>query len=182
MEIIKYAYRKPDWLQANKLEKLDSIAIHHTGNSNNIDQNTDYHRDVNAFNWLGYNFYIVDGIIYEVRGIHHQGAAVKHHNGHILSIAIQGNFDNRPPKEEDLVALQWLVSYLKEELPQLEHINGHKRWNQTSCPGALFPIDRIKLEGFKKEQYATVEDVDNLRKELKKMKAFLEGHYQVRIR
>jgi hypothetical protein len=37
----------------------------------------------------------------------------------------------------------WLIGHLKEVLPNLKYIDGHCRWNPTSCPGRYFPLKKM---------------------------------------
>ena len=165
MVITNFLYRYPSYLTKNDTTKLNSIAIHHTGNNNDIHVNTDYHIDKNGWQWLGYGFYIVDGVIYKVRGYDYQNAAVSDHNHHVVSIAVHGNYDRDIPSQNNMEALQWLVNYIKLKVPSIENIHGHNFWNDTTCPGRLFPIKTIK---FDKVEYVTKQEFEEVKTELHK--------------
>lgn len=186
MEIKKYKYRFPNYLTLNNLKLIDSIAIHHTGNDNSIDVNTDYHMDVNDWLWLGYNYYIENDTVYEVRGYKFKGASVAHNNEHILSIAVEGNYNTKIPTQKTLDLLQQLCDYLKAEVPTIKNIGGHNKWNDTDCPGRFFPIKKIKLNDVqfatKQELEKTREDLKYLEEKFKKTIRFLEKELEIRIR
>lgn len=193
MEMINFLYRYPSYLANNDISKLNSIAIHQTGNNNDIHVNTDYHIDKNRWNWLGYGFYISDGVIYKVRGYEYQNAAVSDHNHHVVSIAVQGNYDKDIPSQKDIEALKWLVNHIKTKVPSIENIKGHNFWNDTTCPGRLFPIKTIK---FDKVEYVTKQELEEVKAELNKTTAlmkrlaqdynedikFIENHLDIRRR
>lgn len=146
MEIVKYTYRKPKYLDLNNLDKIDTIAIHHTANNNSIDTNTDHHIDSNGWNWLGYGYYVKNGIPYEVRGYKHINAGVLNHNDHVISVVVEGNYDEKIPSQNDLEAVQFVVDYLKNKLPHIKYIRGHNYFGKTSCPGKLFPLKKLILK------------------------------------
>ena len=183
MEINKYNYRRGGYLTPLDLSKIDSIAIHHTENDNSIDVNTDYHMDVNKWSWLGYNYYIAHGVIYEVRGYKYKAAGVKHENHHVMSIAVQGNYDIKIPSQKDMDALQYLCDYLKAKVPSIKNIKGHNHWNQTSCPGKLFPIKTLKLNN---NDYVTKQQLDSelkkIKQDIRKLKEVLIVESDIRVR
>lgn len=149
MEIIPWKYRKPsqkllDNIKFEDLSKIDSIAWHNTANNNNIYVNTDYHMDTKSWLWLGYGYYIRDGKIYEVRGYQYQNAGVGGHNNHIISCVIEGDYDTRIPSQENIECAIWLTKYLKSKLASIVNVEGHNFWNNTICPGKLFPIKLLQ--------------------------------------
>lgn len=123
----------------------DAIALHH------IDSDTgtlyDVHQWHLANGWVGcgYGYFVaLDGTVYEGRGLF-KNAGVQNENGHVLSIAFQGNYNsNRTMPVEQFLAGVDLVKYLKTQLPMVTTIEGHKFWNSTSCPGDYFPLEQIK--------------------------------------
>jgi len=136
MIIHKFAYRKPNYLTPLDPSRIDTIVIHHTGNDNSIYTNTDYHIDENAWSWLGYNAYITNEKIYEVRGMF-QGAGVRSHNHHIFNIAVQGNYDKKELSNGDRKALNYAIEYYSKKLPNLKYIKVHSDLdNRTGCAGA----------------------------------------------
>lgn len=137
MNIIDYTYRKPSWIEHLRisLTSIDTIVVHNTGNYNSIDTNTTYHIDTKKWSWNGYGFYISKGLIYKVRGMEYQNAAVRGHNHHTVNIAIEGNYDVNTLSNIDKKALEWLIVHLKKENDNIKHVKGHRDFNETSCPG-----------------------------------------------
>jgi hypothetical protein len=146
MQIIDYTYRKPKYLDPISPTQIDTIVMHNTSNYNSIDTNTDYHIDHNAWNWNGYGYYLVRGLIYKVRGMEYQNAAVRGHNHHTVNIAIEGNYDIDHLTEVNIKALEWLIGHLKKENDNIQYVKGHRNFNNTSCPGKN--IDTNKFAQF----------------------------------
>ena len=197
MEMVNFLYRRPDYLPDNKLENLDTIVIHHTGNDNDIHTNTDYHMDNNRWSYLGYNYYVHNGIPVKVRGYQHQSAAVSDHNHHTISIAVQGNYDTNIPSQADMEAVQFIIDEIKKDLPHIKYIKGHREFNDTSCPGKLFPLKSLKLD---KVEYVTKEELNEVKLSIEELRSefdrkftrlaqdyqddirFLENHLKIRRR
>ncbi len=99
--------------------------------------------DDKKWNWLGYGYYLASGKVYWVRGYEYVNAGVKNHNGHGVSICVEGNYDIEAPSKIDMVNLEALIIRLKKELPNLKHIKGHNEDYPTTCPGQYFPMDRF---------------------------------------
>ena len=144
----KYTYR----LDKSKLElvdinNIDSIALHHMDHPiATIQTVTGWHMDENKWSWIGYGYWIgFDGKVYECRGYKHINAGVKENNGHIVSIGFQGNYNNnnKPMPEAQFKAGVELIRYLKSILPKAKTVAGHKHWNNTSCPGEYFPLEKM---------------------------------------
>jgi hypothetical protein len=149
MEIRKGNFKFRGSLQPLDLQKVNSIALHHmdhlTANEYEVEK---WHlqNSTNSVPWLGfaYNYWIgFDGRIIEGRGLN-QGAGVEGHNNHILSIGFQGNYNvsNSMPKQQYDAGV-WLIDYLKKLLNKDLVVDGHNRWNPTSCPGKYFPLSKI---------------------------------------
>lgn len=145
MQIIEYNYRKPKWLEPLDPIKIDTLVIHHTGNNNNIKINTDYHIDSNAWNWLGYAYYITNEMIYKIRGIEYKDAGVRGHNHHTCNIAVQGNYNNTNVSKGDMKALEWLIKHLKKSNSNIKYIKGHNEFNETTCPGKNIDVKLIEV-------------------------------------
>ena len=185
MGIKSFLYRRPSYLSPIDPKSIDTIVIHHTGNDNDIHVNTDYHMDTLAWNYLGYSYYIANGIPLKVRGYDCMGAGVSGHNDHTLHIAVQGNYNRDNVSDEDIEAVQECIYEILEHCPNVKYLKGHRDFGGTDCPGRNFPMDLLTLDKPVESvdnKYATVESVDKLREEIRRMKEFLEEHYQVRIR
>lgn len=193
MQIKEYTYRKPDYLNSNDLKNITSIAIHHTSNNNDINVNTDYHMDHNGWTWNGYGYVVEDGVPYKVRGYEYQNAAVKGYNDKVVSIAVKGNYNTSIPSQKDIEAVQYIIDHVKSKVPSINNIHGHNFWNDTTCPGKLFPTKTLKVN---KVEYVTKQELEEVKAELNKttelMKRmqrsyekdirFIENHLSIRIR
>ena len=161
MDIIKPNIEWRERLIPLDLKKVDGIALHHMASKSwNFYDVHNYHKNVNGWNGIGYNFWIgYDGKIYEGRGFN-VGAGVGGHNSHVLSIGFQGDYENQKemPKEQFEAGVE-LIRWLRTQLPNLKIINGHKYWNKTACPGKYFPLDKMILEA-KKEETKMFEDAN----------------------
>ena len=144
MKIIDYTYRKPKWLEPLDPDKIDTLVIHHTGNNNSIKINTDYHINSNAWSWLGYAYYIMNGMIYKIRGMEYKDAGVRGHNHHTCNIAVQGNYNKDYISKQNMKALEWLIKHLKEKNSYIKYIKGHKEFGNTTCPGSNIDVKSIE--------------------------------------
>jgi len=172
MEIKQYNYRRPRHLARNIIEEIDSIAVHHTGAYKTINDYTDWHIDGNKCSWLGYGYVIMeDGTIYQARGYKYTNAAVQYHNSHIVSIALNGNFDKSEPTPLQLESLAYLIDYLKKECRNINTVAGHNKWNHTSCPGRNFTLNN--LDKYKRNFMQKDNEIEELKKELEETKQHL---------
>ena len=139
-------------------EKFDSIALHHMAHPDADEYEVEKWHKNKGWIGFGYNYWIgLDGRIIEGRGLN-QGAGVEKHNSHIISIGFQGNYEPFDPNVKyftDMPKSQfdagvWLIKYLKSILPNIKYIDGHCRWNATSCPGRYFPLKQM-IDAVEKE-------------------------------
>jgi N-acetylmuramoyl-L-alanine amidase len=147
MYIIKpnFEWRSP--LSPLDLKRVSSIALHHMAHET-ADEHTIHRwhleRDNGTWKGFGYNYWIgLDGRVIEGRGLN-EGAGVKDHNKTIISIGFQGNYDaiKDMPKAQFEAGVE-LIQWLKPKLPNLKAVDGHNRWNPTSCPGRYFPLKQM---------------------------------------
>lgn len=165
VNIIEYTYRKPKFLDSISPTQIDTIVVHNTSNYNNIDTNTDYHIDHNAWKWNGYGYYISKGLIYKIRGMEYQNSAVRGHNHHTVNIAIEGNYNIASMSIDDKNALEWLIGYLKKENDNIKYLRGHNFFGNTTCPG-----NNIDVNYFAKFLEKKDDKYDILLEEHKKLK------------
>jgi len=148
---------KPNWhwrldpaVSPLKLEEVDSIALHHMAHPTaDIWEIEKWHLDRDNRTWkgFGYNYWIgFDGSIYEGRGLN-QGAGVLDNNSHIISIGFQGAYEpstkykcNSIMPEAQYLSGVELIRYLRRLITTIKTIDGHKHWQNTSCPGKYFPL------------------------------------------
>ena len=121
------------------LSKVEGIALHHMAHPSAGIKDVDrWHKDKG---WLGfgYNYWIdFDGNIYEGRGLN-QGAGVANMNSRLISVGFQGDFDIQQMPQKQFEAGLWMIDYLKNLIPSIKIVEGHKYWTKTSCPGKNFP-------------------------------------------
>lgn len=132
----------------------DSIAIHHVAHPTwGVAEIHDYHgRPVTqgGRGWKGHAYgYEVDknGDIWETRGYEYEGGGItgSSNNKKILSIVFQGDYDDKDKvmPEAQFNGGVWLLKWLKNVLPNIKNIDGHKKWEKTACPGRYFPLERM---------------------------------------
>lgn len=147
MNIQKYTYR----LNASKLtpvnpDNIDSIALHHMAHATaGINDVTGWHMDENLWDWIGYGYWIgFDGTVHECRGYKHLNAGVADNNRHIVSVGFQGDYSKnvQMPDKQFNSGIE-VIRYLKSKLPNVRTIEGHKHWNNTTCPGMYFPLVKM---------------------------------------
>jgi hypothetical protein len=127
------------------LTEITALTIHHTvtPSSTPIEQMAEYH--VNTRDWpgIGYHYVIKDnGDIYQTNYLttksYHAGSydAPGDENLWSVGIALQGNFTDQPPPQEQLDAARWLVEELKDQFGELEVVpHKHMPGAKTQCPG-----------------------------------------------
>ena len=117
------------------LDKIEAIVIHHSGSDNDtLKSMSNYH--VNHHNWarLSYHFVIIGDTIHIINDLdkltYHTGG----YNTKSIGICVMGNYKNKLPDQRTLIELDYLVSTLKEFMPNLE-VYGHRDKKNTECPG-----------------------------------------------
>ena len=152
--------KKPDIKWEGKLQpfknllQIDSIGLHHMAHPTwTFEEVHRFHTYTNNWIGIGYNWWIAfDGTIYMGRGFN-KGAGVGGHNSHILSIGFQGDYENvnkEMPKAQYEAGV-WLIRYLRNLVPSIKTVAGHKKWNATACPGKYFPLQKMIEDGMKEE-------------------------------
>ena len=134
------------------MNKWSEIAVHHSGTDDGPALNWDairhYHKDHNGWRDVGYNAGVeLVGASYEVlmgRPTYMTGAHTIGHNTTALGICFVGNFNNGVPPVGQLEAgvkkiKEWMETY---NIPK-ENVFPHKKYNDTDCPGDLFPMDKL---------------------------------------
>jgi len=147
-------FREP--LKPLNLAKVDGIALHHMAHPTWTIE--DVHRSHLARGWAGcgYNYWIAkNGTIYEARGLH-VGAGIAGHNSHLIHIGFQGDYENHDKVMPDAQfnAGVWLIRYLRERVPSVRVVNGHRHWAATACPGRYFPLAEMLAGKYRGQQPA----------------------------
>ncbi len=155
MEIIKpkWNWRYPPETDPLYKENIIGIALHHMDHPTaDIWEVERWHleRDNGTWKGFGYNWWVgFDGKVYEGRGWN-QGAGVANMNHKVISVGFQGAYHpregafNKVMPEAQYKAGVELIAWLVSQLPNKNVIiDGHKRWNNTECPGQYFPLQQM---------------------------------------
>lgn len=125
-------------------KRTDFIVLHHSDAGECSIH--DIHRWHLAKSWLGcgYNYFVrKDGLIYRGRPREAAGAQCDGYNNCSIGICAEGNFQ----EENMLPAQENAIIELCKELSGIytgAQIVGHRELNATACPGANYPLEKIK--------------------------------------
>jgi len=150
---------EPEW-RVRLGREWKGILIHHsaadTGNMARIDK---YHREVNGWLGIGYDFLIdngdgaPDGLVettfrwkQQLQGAH-AGVGLHEYNDHWIGICLVGDFNESRPTPKQMAALKRLVRFLQAYcgIPQ-ENIKFHRDIRDTDCPGRKFPLGELRKD------------------------------------
>jgi hypothetical protein len=140
--------------------RWDGILIHHsgadTGNMARIDK---FHREVNGWLGIGYDFLIdngdgaPDGLVettfrwkQQIQGAH-AGHGLYEYNDHWVGICLVGDFNETRPTPKQMKSLKTLVRFLQSYcgMPD-ENIRMHRDVRETDCPGRMFPLRELQQD------------------------------------
>lgn len=131
-------------LKPLNLKKVTAIAVHHMEHlTAGMDEIHKWHLD-NGWKGFAYNFWIdFAGNVFECRGFN-QGAGVTSKNSTVISIGFQGHYD----KMKEMPSAQFwagceLIRYLRNAVPSINFVAGHRYWENKSCPGKYFPLEEM---------------------------------------
>lgn len=134
------------------------IIIHHGAGQLNFEQVNEYHKSKWGFqssltkdgietnnnmtkiinkphSYIGYQYFIEkNGMIYRGRVDNEEGAHTIGYNKQSIGICLQGDFEKEEPTPAQMEALEKLVKEKKEQY-NINKINGHRNFSNTSCPG-----------------------------------------------
>ncbi|MZQ99472.1 MAG: hypothetical protein GT601_17535 [Acidaminobacter sp.] len=159
MEIIKNNLKWTKPLSPYRLNEIDGLALHH------MDHPTwgleEAHAEHLKRGWSGFGYgwlVMKDGWVIEGRGFNF-GAHTADHNGHLLSVVFQGDYDG---KDKEMPDVQFnagieLVKWLKYKVPTIKVVDGHRHWRPTACPGIYFPLQEMKSLKLRGEKMAISE-------------------------
>ena len=159
-----YAKYPPGWVPLRgKERRWKAIIIHHsaqnTGNMAMIDK---YHREVNGWNGVGYDFVIgngkrsADGKVEvtfrwrkQIAGAHCGGTPNNWANESGIGICLVGDFTRTKPTYRQMLALRKLVRFLQKRYKiSKSKIYGHADTpgytRGSICPGKYFPMTAFK--------------------------------------
>lgn len=131
-----------------KRTNTNQIIIHHSASADVPAAEIHKWHKNRGFSGIGYHFLIrQDGTIEEGRPLETIGAhAGKEGNPDSIGICLTGNFENYPPKPEQITALVELINYLKNYYQKELKIIRHKDVQATACPGQYFPWEELKMK------------------------------------
>lgn len=149
---IKIIKKEFTWVRPLKpldLKKVTGIAIHHMAHPTaGLDTIHQWHLD-NGWAGFAYNYWIdYEGNIYKCRGLNKGGGLYDPLNKTILSIGFQGDYNKSKimPKAQYNAGVE-LIRYLKQLIPTIQTVNGHKHWqDNTSCPGEYYPLSEMIID------------------------------------
>jgi hypothetical protein len=147
-------YPERDW---------DAIIIHHSAtHSGNASIFHRWHRDVNNWLGIGYNFVIGNGSdsgdgqiettfrwTKQIQGAHCGGTPDNWANERGIGICLVGDFTDTRPTQSQMKSLANLVNYLERRynIPKYR-IYGHRQTpgysGKTQCPGTYFNLTKLK--------------------------------------
>ncbi len=121
------------------------LIIHHPEFYGSIERLNDVMRNM-GFTMIGYNYYVrKDGTVWKGRPDNVTSGNCYGYNTKSLGICFEGNYD----KDTSMPEAQFKagVELIKELRAKYgisnSHINGHKHYYNTACPGKYFPLDRM---------------------------------------
>ncbi len=151
----------PAWEPESPPREWKYVVIHHTaadaGDVESIDRVHRQRKDASGNNWLGIGYHFVigngngmgDGEIEPTfrwkKQMHGAHAGVNEYNQRGIGIALIGNFEEHDPTPAQIQALQRLLIALARRYGIApEDIIGHSDVKSTACPGARFPLQRVR--------------------------------------
>lgn len=143
----RWAKYGPDVSQADPMQFIEKITIHHDGMpptelhgmdqcARQIESIRRGHRS-NGWADIGYHYVIdPDGRVWEGRPIALQGAHVKEYNPHNMGILVLGNFEEQQPTSQALSSLdRFVATQMHQYRVPLNRVFTHQELASTACPG-----------------------------------------------
>lgn len=117
-----------------KLSQIQRIVVHHMAGNISTEEAARYHI---SKGWPGLGYFAVidfDGTVYVVNDLDTVSYNVKGGNTPTLGIALRGNYENKEPIKEQIIALESLIMVLHGILGYLP-VGVHGDYVNTRCPG-----------------------------------------------
>ena len=159
-----------DWARPLKpldLSKVAAIALHHMEHlTAGMDTIHGWHIG-NGWKGFAYNFWIdFDGNVFECRGLNAGAGLFDPLNDTVISIGFQGDYDQTETMPDaQFKAGYELIRYLRILIPSINFVDGHRYWQDKSCPGKYFPLGEMKDMADKIQAIKDYDDVANWAKE-----------------
>lgn len=130
-ELPKHSYRT---YGKRYLDKIEFIALHHTGGNGTIKGFAKYHVS-KGWPGIGYH-YVIDrnANIHQTNRIDTVSYNVARTNSKVIGIAVIGNYDDQVLTIQQKVAIEDLVKLLRSLIGH-KPVKGHGEFKATDCPG-----------------------------------------------
>ena len=121
------------------MREIKTIVIHHSGNTDTVENIRKLHVETNGWDDIGYHFMIDrKGSLILGRETEKAGAHVYGYNEDSIGVCLLGNFDKETLNEKQLKMLNWLINMLLNEFSlSKEDVKFHRDFPDVnkSCPG-----------------------------------------------
>lgn len=126
------------------ISKIEQVVIHHFAavgqNAKIVARYHVWNTDKGKSEWPGTGYHVIienDGTIVLCFPLTKITYGIKNENTKSINIALAGHFDNEQVRQEQLKALYYVLALLKQDVPQVLKIIGHRDGTYTSksCPG-----------------------------------------------
>lgn len=132
------------------LSGVTDITVHHSASGTNQTawDFANYHIKNKGWAGIGYHFVInPKGEIFQTNELY----TLSYHNGFnnikAIGVCMVGNFEYYQPTEPQKDSLIWLSKYLKNKIPSIYRLIGHKEYaGQTACPGKYTNLNSLRLK------------------------------------
>ncbi|MBP2026713.1 hypothetical protein J2Z35_000502 [Acetoanaerobium pronyense] len=133
------------------MRRIDKIILHHslTKDQKVVDFHAirNYHINTNKWRDIGYHYVVElvgdNYVIFNGRGEHEAGVHTAGQNANSIGICLVGNFDVTVPPDAQIDKLVELIKDIYSRCGILP-IHGHNEYSTKSCPGRLFPMEKVK--------------------------------------
>lgn len=126
-----------------KRRKTDMIILHHAAAKECSPEDIHQWHLNRAWSGIGYHFVVrKNGQVFRGRPEDTVGAHTSNFNSTSIGICFEGDFRYEEPTNVQIEAGKELVAYLKQKYG-INTVKRHCDLNNTSCPGRLFPFDKV---------------------------------------
>lgn len=126
-----------------KRRKTDMIILHHAAAKECSPEDIHQWHLNQTWSGIGYHFVVrKNGQIFRGRPEDAVGAHTSNFNSTSIGICFEGDFRSEEPTNIQIEAGKELVAYLKQKYG-INIVKRHCDLNNTSCPGRLFPFDKV---------------------------------------
>lgn len=149
INIVNKLPKKGRWGKRS-ISGITDITVHHSASPSSQTAYDFARYHVNSKGWpgIGYHFVIErDGTIHQTNELD----SLSYHNGYnntkAIGVCMSGNFENAPPDQRQIESLIWLVKYIKNRVPSVFRLVGHKEYaGETACPGRYVNMNTLRAK------------------------------------